>query len=296
VLINTLVGTQGKYTTSEVSGFLRDVIVTRLTDLLGTMQLNLFDLPSRFDEISSAARAKVAEEFARFGLEIVDFFVNAITPPDEVQQAIDARTSMKTIGDLRGYTMYQTANSMRKMAEQPGGAAGAGAAIGVGAGIGMMLPGFLQKSMQGAGQGTSLEELTAVRSDPKALIQQVARSAGWQYQPTRQGYHLIVPIGPNRRQIVEAVIHSDVDGHSMIAFRSTCGPATEENAMSLLRMNKNLAHGAFAIEETPSGEMVVMQANQLADTADALEITRAVSALAWQSDAAEQKLLGYDEH
>jgi hypothetical protein len=42
--------------------------------------------------------------------------------------------------------------------------------------------------------------------------------------------------------------------------------------------------------------MIVVQANQLADTADALEVTRTVSAVAWQADKAEEKLTGTDTH
>src|SRR5687767_12360620 len=75
LLINTLVGTQGKYTTDEVTSFLKDLIVSRLTDLLGKANLSLLELPSRYEEIASATRAKVAEEFAKYGLELVDLFV-----------------------------------------------------------------------------------------------------------------------------------------------------------------------------------------------------------------------------
>ncbi|MCH5373006.1 MAG: SPFH domain-containing protein, partial [Planctomycetes bacterium] len=44
--LNTLVGTQGKYTTDQISDFLRDLIVSRLTDLLGTAQISMLDLPA----------------------------------------------------------------------------------------------------------------------------------------------------------------------------------------------------------------------------------------------------------
>jgi len=42
--------------------------------------------------------------------------------------------------------------------------------------------------------------------------------------------------------------------------------------------------------------MVIVQANQLSDTADALEITRTITALAWQADKVEEKLTGKDLH
>ena len=43
-------------------------------------------------------------------------------------------------------------------------------------------------------------------------------------------------------------------------------------------------------------EMVVLQANQLAETLDGLEVSRALAAIAWQADKAEQKLVGSDEN
>jgi hypothetical protein len=57
-----------------------------------------------------------------------------------------------------------------------------------------------------------------------------------------------------------------------------------------------MVHGAFAIQSTTAGEMIVVQANQLADTADALEVTRLISAVAWQADKVEEQLGGGDQH
>ncbi|MCO6455583.1 MAG: SPFH domain-containing protein, partial [Pirellulaceae bacterium] len=145
LLINTLVGTQGKYTTDEVTSFLKDRIVSGLTDLLGTSQVSMLDLPAKFDEVAAGTRVKVSDDFAKYGLELVDFFINAISPPEEVQKAIDARSSMGAIGDLNAFTMYQAANSMAKMAEQGGGGVGGNAmGMGMGAGFGMMMPAMIQ--------------------------------------------------------------------------------------------------------------------------------------------------------
>jgi hypothetical protein len=55
-----------------------------------------------------------------------------------------------------------------------------------------------------------------------------------------------------------------------------------------------MVHGAFAVHNTPHGDMVVVQANQLADTASALDVTRLITAVAWQADKAEEKLTGGD--
>ena len=330
VMLNTLVGTQGKFTTEEVSSYLKDLIVSRLTDLLGTLGISMLDLPAKFDEIAAATRVKVSEEFAKYGLELVDFFINSITPPEEVQKAIDARSSMGAIGDLRSFTMYQAANSMSKMAESGGGAGGA-MGMGMGAGFGMMMPGMIQQAMHGmpgapqappAGSpppapaasnaaatagaaaagavgGLNFDELAAAApSDPQQLVRSVLDTVpDWKVEERGEVWNVTVPIGSLRKQTVVIDFSAkDEEGHAMIAYSSKCGPATPQNAMLLLRFNQQMVHGAFAVQGTPSGDMVVVQANQLADTADVLEVTRLITAVAWQADRAEEKLTGEDEH
>lgn len=344
-LINTLVGTQGKYTTDEVSSFLKDLVVSRLTDVLGTAQISLLDLPAKFEEIAAATRVKVSDDFAKYGLELADFFINAITPPEEVQKAIDARSSMGAIGDLRSYTLYQTANSMAKMAEQGGGGMGGNAmGMGMGAGFGMMIPGMIHGAMQGGqpqagyppqqgyppqgqpqpphapqqpsggnppaagaqpsmpgvatgfGSGLSFEELAAPRIDPQQLVRQVAQSSGWKVDEHGDTWNVTVPIGALRKQTVHVNFGGkDEEGDSIIAFSSVCGVFNERNAATLLRYNTKMVHGAFAVQNTPSGEMIVVQANQLTDTADPLAVTRLMTAVAWQADKVEEKLGGGDQ-
>ena len=317
VLLNTLVGTQGKFTTDEVASYLKDLIVSRMTDVLGTLKISMLDLPARFDEVGAATRVKVAEEFAKYGMELVDFFINSITPPEEVQKAIDARSSMGAIGDLRSYTAYQAANSMSKMAESGGGGGVGGNAmgLGMGAGFGMMMPQMIQQAMQGlqtaptapptAGPttiapagGLNFDALSSAATDPKQLCRTVLQGIqGIAIDEQGETWKVTVPISSLRKQVVTIDFsRQDEEGHAIIAYSATCGPATPQNALALLRFNQQMVHGAFAVQSTPSGDMVVLQANQLADTADPLEITRQLTAIAWQADGAEEKLTGGDQH
>ncbi len=188
--VNQVVGTQGCYTTDQIQSYLRDVIVSRLTDVLGTAGFSLLDLPAKFEELGVACRAKVAESFQRLGLDVTDFFINSITPPEEVQKAIDARASMGAIGDLHSYMLYQTAGSLAKMAEQPGNA-NAAMQAGLGAGIGMMLPNMVNQSLAQAGS-LRLPRMRAVnpwrrptRSHWCAKLPRVR--AGTSMNPTRLG-------------------------------------------------------------------------------------------------------------
>ncbi len=149
LLVNTLVGTQGVYTTDAATSFFRDLIVSRLADVMGALKNSVLDLPGHYDELAGQTKSKVVEEFGKYGLELVDFFINAITPPEEVQKAIDARSAMGAVGDLNAFLKFQAANSMAKMAEQSGGGGlGQGAlGMGMGAGFGMMMPGMIQQAM-----------------------------------------------------------------------------------------------------------------------------------------------------
>lgn len=310
VLVNTLVGTQGKYATDQATQFLKDLIVARMTDLMGTLGLSLLDLPARYDEIASATRAKVSEEFSKYGLELVDFFINAITPPDEVQQAIDARSSMGAVGNLNDYVKFQAAQSMAKMATQGGGEGGA-MGMGLGAGFGMMLPGMIQQAMaQTPGRpappatpagavpvGMSFDELSAVQVDPKAVVRAVLQTSGYQATEAGEQWQVVIPVGSTRKQkVFVEFAEKDREGHALVRFWSVCGPADEKNAMALLRYNASLPHGAFAIQAISGTQVVVLQANHLAATLNALVVSQALTALAWQADTVEQKLSGGDEN
>ena len=59
-----------------------------------------------------------------------------ISVPAEVEQALDARTSMNVIGDLAAYQAYQLGQAMPVAAANPaGGLAGAGVGVGMGMAI-----------------------------------------------------------------------------------------------------------------------------------------------------------------
>src|SRR6185503_14277676 len=153
VFLVQLVGTQGTYTTEEVEEFLRDLCVARLNDLLGETLKTIFDLPQQYDELAAALKARVAADFGRYGLELVDFLVGAITPPEDVQRMIDERSGMGAIGDVQRYMAFKAARGLEEAARNPG-AAGTGAGLGLGAGIGMMMPGMVAGAM-GAGRGAA---------------------------------------------------------------------------------------------------------------------------------------------
>jgi membrane protease subunit (stomatin/prohibitin family) len=154
LFVNSVVGTRGAYSTDGVESYFRDAIVARLNDVLGENLTSIFDLPKLYDELSMGLKSRVADDFAKYGIELVDLFLGAITPPEEVQKMIDERSGMGALGDLNAYLKFKTARAIGDAAQQPGGGAGmmgAGVGLGMGAGVGAMLPGMMREAMQGGG-------------------------------------------------------------------------------------------------------------------------------------------------
>lgn len=153
--VNSVVGTMGVYSTERLEDWFRDVIVARLTDVLGENLTSVFDLPRLYDELAMGLKARVADDFTKYGIELVDLYMGAITPPEEVQKLIDERSGMAALGDMNTYLKFKTARAIGDAAQQEGGGGGnvaAGMGVGMGAGLGMMLPGMMREAMQGGGQ------------------------------------------------------------------------------------------------------------------------------------------------
>jgi membrane protease subunit (stomatin/prohibitin family) len=153
LFINTIVGSRSLYTTESIEDFLRGVIANRLNDVLGESLETILDLTQHYDEISAGLKARVKDDYDKYGLDLVDFLIDAITPPDEVQKMIDERAGMEAVGNMGAFAQFQAAKAMRDIgkgiAEGGGGGSGAsqGAGLGAGIGMGMMLPQMMMQQM-----------------------------------------------------------------------------------------------------------------------------------------------------
>ena len=143
--IRQLVGTRGTFSSFDATDYLRDVIIARLNDYLGENLGSVFDLPALYDETGEALKEKLKNDFGKYGLELVDFFVTAITPPDEVANMVDAQGGLALVNDMPRYMQYQLARAIRR---GPGdGATGTGTMdASMGLGLGMLVPGMLANS------------------------------------------------------------------------------------------------------------------------------------------------------
>lgn len=150
LFVNRLVGTQGVFSTDEVSDYLNQVVVSRFNDYIGERISTIFDLPAQYDELSEGLAKRLKEDFSHFGLHLSHLFINAITPPPEVQKAIDDKSRMGVFDDMNKLMQMKTAMAMEKIADNPDGAVGDGAQAGMGMGLGVMLPGMFAQQLAGA--------------------------------------------------------------------------------------------------------------------------------------------------
>jgi membrane protease subunit (stomatin/prohibitin family) len=116
-------------------------MVSAFSDSLAESKIAALDLASNYDELGGFARQKLQDEFKSLGLELTKFVVENISLPEEVEAAMDKRTSMGVIGDVNRYTQFQAADAMRDAAQNPSGGAGLGAGLGAGFAVGNVIAG-----------------------------------------------------------------------------------------------------------------------------------------------------------
>ena len=147
LFINSLVGTQGRYTTDAIEDYLNRVIVSRFNDYIGSHIKTILDLPSSYNELADGLAMTLKEDFSKFGLALSELYINSITPPPEVQAAIDDRSRMGVFDDMNKLLQMKAAMAMEKAAQ--GSEDGAGAGAGMGMGLGVMLPGMFSQYFSG---------------------------------------------------------------------------------------------------------------------------------------------------
>ncbi len=152
--IKNVAGTDGSFTTEGIQEQLRNFIITKFTDHLGESKIAALDIASNLNEFSAALQESLQVDFEELGIDITKFLVENISLPEEVEKALDKRTSMGIVGDMGKYTQFQFADALKAGAENPaGGGSPAGDAMGMGMGFAMAGQ-MAQQMMNPQGQHT----------------------------------------------------------------------------------------------------------------------------------------------
>jgi membrane protease subunit (stomatin/prohibitin family) len=154
VFLREVFGTMELLTVEGVEGQIKRTVVSALSDIIAQSKISALDLAANYDELGQFALNALAPRFVGLGLKLESFVVENISLPQEVEQAMDRRTSMGVVGDLGKYAQYQAAESMRDAAKNEGGTAGLGVGMGAGIAMGQVLQGAFQSAQQPAQQPT----------------------------------------------------------------------------------------------------------------------------------------------
>src|SRR5690606_7395185 len=100
-LLKELIGTDSSFEADEISELMRSIIITALADLLGESKIAALDLAANYKEFSEDLRKEVQERVDdEYGLDIPQLNIVNISLPEEVEKALDTRSSMGVIGDM----------------------------------------------------------------------------------------------------------------------------------------------------------------------------------------------------
>jgi len=135
LFVNSLVGTQGIYTTEQIAEYLSRVIVSRFNDYLGEHIDSIFTLPGKYEDLSKGLISRLEEDFSHYGIGLTQLYIDSITPPPEVQKAIDDKSRLSVFDDLNRLLKMKASMAIEKVSESQ-----SEAGSGVGLGLGFLMP------------------------------------------------------------------------------------------------------------------------------------------------------------
>ena len=161
-------GTRERYTTTELDGQLRGLMLQHISDAVASSGLPFLDLATNQIEFAQQLRQATAAAFQAIGLQLDGVTVQNVSLPEDLQKILDQRIGMNMIGgqNMGTFMQYQTAQAIPKMAEgvAQGGGGVVGDAMGLGAGLALG-----QTLAQQFGQGLGAAAAPAAASAPVAV-------------------------------------------------------------------------------------------------------------------------------
>lgn len=148
--IREVVGTDGVFTTDEISNQLRNLITSRFAAQIGAAAIPVLDMAASYDRLGEFLEARIAPEFSEYGLELTRLLVENISLPAAVSEALDRRTSLGMTGNLNDFLKYQSGVALERAAAGPGGG---GAAEGLGLGLGVAMANRMADSLGATAAG-----------------------------------------------------------------------------------------------------------------------------------------------
>ena len=139
IFLKELFGTNSSFETGDITDWLKTMLISALTDVIGESRVSALDLAGNTLEFNQIVKATIQEKFKAIGLLLTNLFIENMSVPKEVEAAIDERSKLGILGDKTDVMMkIAAAEAMKDAAKNEGmGGAFMGAGVGIGAGVGM---------------------------------------------------------------------------------------------------------------------------------------------------------------
>ncbi len=131
--ITEIVGTDGEFTADEISLQIRNVIVQQASQVLAKSGIPVLDMAANLGDLGKIIANAIAPQIGEYGVSIPEFYIENISLPEEVEKAMDKRTSIGVAGDLNKYMQFNAAEALGQPGSAMGAAMGAGMGMGMGA-------------------------------------------------------------------------------------------------------------------------------------------------------------------
>ncbi|OED49698.1 SPFH domain-containing protein [Leisingera sp. S232] len=152
--LTEIVGTDGEFTMDEISYQIRNIIVQEFSRVLAGSGIPVLDMAANTADLGKLVAAEISGTLAEYGLSMPELYIENISLPPAVEEAMDKRTQMGVLGDLGRYTQFSAAEAMTAAAQTPNSGMGAGMGMGMGLAMAQQMGQTLQGGApsQAAGQ------------------------------------------------------------------------------------------------------------------------------------------------
>jgi len=128
--LKEVAGTDDHFRLDEFADAMRSRIVSVFSEALAASKVPVLDVATRYTELGNALLPLINPVLGhKYGLEMVSFVLENVSVPQEVEQAVDKRSSMAAVGNLNDFVKYEMAQGLEKGGA---GAGGIGAEMAVG--------------------------------------------------------------------------------------------------------------------------------------------------------------------
>jgi membrane protease subunit (stomatin/prohibitin family) len=144
--LEQLFGTNSTFKTEDINEYLKSMLVAGISDSIAESKISALDLSANLLEFNQIATDQIGGKFDELGLKLTNLVIENISFPEEVEKAIDTRSSLGVMGDKMGtFVQYQAAQAMRDAAQNQGNPmASAGVSLGSGIELGKMMSNALK--------------------------------------------------------------------------------------------------------------------------------------------------------